>query len=544
MIPRLPVFILLCFILLSFKGDNLTSTLQRDGIDYAVFFAVKDYDAWDDLQTPIADAKAIAKVLKNKYGFKNEILENPTKNEIRQKIVELQRKQFKKDDQLLLFFTGHGEFMPFNHNPDKGKGYFIPADAKKNDPFRDSYLYYPDIKPDINDIDCEHIMIVIDACFSGSFFQYRAGGDDRPGRLSDRERLIQNSLKKRCRKGITSGGLKRTRDGIYHSPFTDKFLAGLNSLGGEDEVLTYNELYTNLEGLQDAPRRGYFGNEDSESKFLFIAKRQKVDDKRISKSAQRQADFNAWQKANNTNTIEAFRIYLSNHPNGLFTSKALQKIKTLEDETDWQIAQVLDTPSSYQEYVKNHPSGKYTAEVRKKTRTPKVTANNFSSNYGTFTDSRDGQSYKWIRMKDGKIWMAENLNYNTSDSYCYDNKSNNCNQYGRLYTWAAAKKACPSGWYLPSETEWERLLEKYGGRGKGSYLALIAGGTSEFQSLLGGYRFSDGEFLYLGDGGYYWSATDYGAGNACYYGFGKANDGVFRNNDEKAYVLSFRCIKD
>lgn len=552
---RIIASILLCLSLLSFKGDN--NFIERDGTDYAVFFAVKDYYQWDDLRTPIKDAQAIAKVLRNKYDFKTEILENPTKIEIQKKIAEFQKKHFKKDDQLLIFFTGHGEFIPSNYNPDEGKGYFIPSDAKKDDPFRGSYLYYPDIKPDINDIDCQHIMIVIDACFSGSFLQYRDSGDERPGLMNDRDRLIKNSLEKRCRKGITSGGLKRTRDGVYHSPFTDKFLAGLNSLGGEDQVLTYNELYSKLEGLQDAPRRGYFGYEDSESKFLFIAKQQKINNQKIANSAQRQADLNAWQIAENGNTIETYRIYLSSHPSGLFASRALQKILEIEEETDWQIASVLNTSDSYQEYIDKYPNGKNRTEASRLRAVVKDSTKDFSGASGTFIDSRDGQVYKWIEMKDGKTWMAENLNYKTPESYCYDNNESYCKEYGRLYSWQEAKKACPSGWYLPSDEGWKKLIKTYGGyidseddgkdngNPQAAYNSLI---SSEFSALLGGYRSSFGSgtspFMLVGEIGTYWSRTESGSGGAWNYHFEKPVGKVLRGNGFIDFAFSCRCIKD
>ena len=324
MISRLFAFILLCIILFSFRGD----TLQREGKDYAVFFAVKDYQNWEDLRTPIKDAEAIAKVLKNEYDFETEILRNPTKRAIRRKIAALQKKKFNKGDQLLLFFTGHGEFVPSSYNSDEGKGYFIPSDAKRNDEFRESYLYYPDVKPDINDIACEHILIVIDACFSGSFLKYRTG-DERPGQLSERDFLIENSMEKRCRKGITSGGLKRTQDGYHHSPFTDNFLKGLNTFGGEDRVLTHHELFVQLADPRNEPQRGYFGYEDSNSKFLFIAKNKETKKENGQITEHRKADLREWKKAEKENTIEAYQDYILSFRTGLYTMKAYQRIDEL-----------------------------------------------------------------------------------------------------------------------------------------------------------------------------------------------------------------------
>ena len=81
---------------------------------------------------------------------------------------------------------------------------------------------------------------------------------------------------------------------------------------------------------------------------------------------------------------------------------------------------------------------------------------------GILTDSRDGQTYRTVKIGN-QVWMAENLNYETANSYCYQDSVSNCTKYGRLYTWAAAKAACPSGWHLPTEVEFKELVATVGG---------------------------------------------------------------------------------
>jgi len=77
-----------------------------------------------------------------------------------------------------------------------------------------------------------------------------------------------------------------------------------------------------------------------------------------------------------------------------------------------------------------------------------------NTNSGTFKDKRDGKIYSWIRLKSGKIWMAQNLNYQYISSSCYQQEEANCVKYGRLYNWESANKVCPKGWRLPTDKEW------------------------------------------------------------------------------------------
>ena len=77
-------------------------------------------------------------------------------------------------------------------------------------------------------------------------------------------------------------------------------------------------------------------------------------------------------------------------------------------------------------------------------------------------DPRDGKKYKTVKIGN-QTWMAENLNYEIADSYCYNNDTSNCDKYGRLYTRDAALKACPAGWHLPSMDEFKTLIETVGG---------------------------------------------------------------------------------
>ena len=158
------------------------------------------------------------------------------------------------------------------------------------------------------------------------------------------------------------------------------------------------------------------------------------------------------------------------------------------------------------------------------------------------------------RMADGKQWTTHNLDVDADPSYCYDDAELNCRRYGRLYTWESARRGCEllgDGWRLPTNEEWRKLAEQYGGlleeseeRGKSTFKALVFGGNSGFNALLGGGRSLDGQFARLEAHGFFWTASESGPATAWIYNFGKGMQALNRHSDvEKQRGFSVRCIK-
>ena len=168
-----------------------------------------------------------------------------------------------------------------------------------------------------------------------------------------------------------------------------------------------------------------------------------------------------------------------------------------------------------------------------------------------FTDSRDNKTYKAVRIA-SQIWMAENLNYATSGSQCYDNKLENCQKYGRLYDWNTAMRACPYGWHLPSDYEWFVLMDAvYGEKTAGKKLKAKSGwygngnGTDEFgfSALPGGFGLFFDFFDDVGYYGHWWSASEGGSGSAyrriMYYN----HEDVYWLFGVKSNLFSVRCVQ-
>jgi len=178
----------------------------------------------------------------------------------------------------------------------------------------------------------------------------------------------------------------------------------------------------------------------------------------------------------------------------------------------------------------------------------------FTDTDNTFKDERDNKFYKWVKI--GKqVWMAENLNYETRYSVCYNDSTAYCDKYGRLYNWDATGTACPSGWHLPNGEEWDILIAAVGG---GKFLKSTSGwndyngksGNGEdkygFSALPGGYG-SMGYFLEVGERGTWWSVHEYDSDLALTRGmsssFGEIIYGEEDNMDELRKLRSIRCLQ-
>lgn len=320
------VLVFLFAALLSSAADLLptamhqSSSLTRPGKDYALFFAVNDYDQWPDLANPVSDVEAIAKDLRDLYGFETEILRNADRTTILNTIEQYRAKTYAADAQLLVFFSGHGEF-----NEATKQGYFVPKGGLKTDPFGDSYIEYEGLKRRISSLPCNHILLALDACYSGTADEgiaLRGEPGKRPGDNSDaeRERYISSSLQYKSRMMITSGGKVRTPD---KSAFVAKFLEALRSQGGTDGLVNAPELFGYLTTATPKPVISTFGDHEPGGEFLFIRKiideTVRVQAPAMAPSNTEAADDRAFTKAQERNTVEAYLDYLDIFPKGKHT---------------------------------------------------------------------------------------------------------------------------------------------------------------------------------------------------------------------------------
>jgi len=166
-----------------------------------------------------------------------------------------------------------------------------------------------------------------------------------------------------------------------------------------------------------------------------------------------------------------------------------------------------------------------------------TTENIYSSNStftcgSTLTDSRDKKTYATIQVGN-TCWLKSNLNYGTTcnyecfikaSKYCYGNTDSNCNVYGGLYDYEQAKSACPTGWSLPTDDDWNVINTK-------DNLNRI--NFQHFGEYLSNYQ-------QLNTYGFYWSNI----GTNYYKGISDSNLATHSVSMKEGRRLSVKCVKN
>ena len=251
--------------------DALADAVDANRKDYALIIATDKYDNWDDLSNPINDARTIAGILKEKYGFITEVVENATLEDVNDKLFDYNTRKFSPQDQLFVFFAGHGYF-----DETLGEGYVVAANSLMNDKGKTSYLSHNILRERLDNIKCDHIFLAMDVCFGGTFDKKlaKARGNEVMDEQIDKQYIVKK-LSKRTRKFLTSGSKEYVPDGApgHNSPFATQFIKALREIGGgAGRVLTLMELNTYFHRLPTEPYFGSYGGDDPQSDFVFVAK--------------------------------------------------------------------------------------------------------------------------------------------------------------------------------------------------------------------------------------------------------------------------------
>jgi uncharacterized protein (TIGR02145 family) len=167
---------------------------------------------------------------------------------------------------------------------------------------------------------------------------------------------------------------------------------------------------------------------------------------------------------------------------------------------------------------------------------------------GTFIDPRDKKTYETIKIGN-QIWFSENLKFKPEGVVLPKAEQE---EYGFLYNWEVAQKACPAGWQLPNEDDWKLLISalggKYGAGGKMKSNSVNWKTPNKINAALSGFdaepagMISAGQVKLLNESALYWSSeAECTSGNSVIlnYNANFVDKKIFPKTD----LLAIRCIK-
>ena len=259
------------------KAEKNIETVSGPQKNYALLIGTDIYSdpGWEKLSNPIYDVETLGKLLKDEFGFEVTIVKNPTLDRIETTLSEFRdTKNYGSNDQLFIFFAGHGEF------DERSKmGYLVASDSKKTDPNYKSYLSYSDLgNKYLKNISCNRIFLALDACMAGTFFEsFSVRGTPLEASAKNLASLQNMASGKKFYKGISSGGKEYVEDGKpgQHSPFASIFLTTIWNKAFNKGFVTADEIIAELKSNPPASTlvsEGRFHYSDPFSHFIFERK--------------------------------------------------------------------------------------------------------------------------------------------------------------------------------------------------------------------------------------------------------------------------------
>lgn len=248
-----------------------------DGIEFGKYYALivgnNNYASLSDLNTAENDAKALDRILREKYGFQTELLLNATRVDLLSALNRLQE-TLTPNDNLLVYYAGHGELDKVNQ-----RGYWLPVDADANN--TENWVSNSAISDYLDTMAAKHILVIADSCYSGTMTRSSLARK-LPNMTPDVRRKWLNAItQSKVRAVLSSGGVKPVYDGsanAKHSLFAEVFIDELNK---SPTVLEGYSLFFNLQqrvniaaeelGVEQNPQYSpikHAGHEAGE--FLFV----------------------------------------------------------------------------------------------------------------------------------------------------------------------------------------------------------------------------------------------------------------------------------
>ncbi len=206
---------------------------------HALVIGINNYRFLPQLKTPVNDAKAVAQVLKDEYGFDVETLFDADRYTILAALNKF-RQSLTDNDNLLIYYAGHGVLDSVNQ-----RGNWMPVDAEPDNPA--NWISNIQITDMLNAMAARQILVVADSCYSGTLTRDVVTAIGRARSASEKADWYKIMISKPSRVALTSGGLEPVADtggGGDHSLFADLFIKALRANSG---AVATQEVYEEIE---------------------------------------------------------------------------------------------------------------------------------------------------------------------------------------------------------------------------------------------------------------------------------------------------------
>ena len=295
---------------------------------YALVIGINDYENLPRLKTAVNDARAVAEVLEEKYGFEVTLLINPGRSKVIRAIDRL-RGELTERDNLLIYYAGHGVL-----DVEADAGYWMSVDAEEDTQV--DWISVATVTSTVKAMSAKHVMVVSDSCYSGRLTR---GVSALVKTGSERVAELRRLAAKRSHTALVSGGLEPVLDGGGgdHSVFTRAFLTALRE---SDEVLDGNQLFTSVRGAvivnalqtpeySDIQLAGHDGGD-----FLFVpvslGEEVAVEAPAAPSASDSEIELTYWNSVKDSDSAAVIGAYLEAYPEGLFAALARVRINELE----------------------------------------------------------------------------------------------------------------------------------------------------------------------------------------------------------------------
>jgi hypothetical protein len=234
--------------------------------DYALLIGVDRYDHFPRLNNPVRDASEIEAELKTFYGFDTTLMPNPTEAEILEALKKLALKTYGPEDQVFIFYAGHGEVDEVD------EGYIAGTDSVSQARGGRNPLSHAYVQRIVSKIAAKHVFLVLDSCFSGTFDPRisSAGARSSAEQISGPE-LLSRNLGLNARLWLSSGRKEAVSDGVsgQGSPFARMLLDAFRSYGGDSGIVTTANIFSAAQGLRTPPAWGELPDHSPGGQFVF-----------------------------------------------------------------------------------------------------------------------------------------------------------------------------------------------------------------------------------------------------------------------------------